>query len=106
VYVKCVVQEVEISDDVKDRHLLAEDKSLRGEGDLQLTNVDFTDNGRYVCQMSNELGSFEQPVDLRILGTCNMRGSTVERWSLTGELFLSCARPIQLTGGHLVGGLA
>jgi len=62
------VQEVEISESIKDRHLLAEDKSLSGEGDLHLTNVDFTDNGRYVCQMSNELGSFEQPVDLRILG--------------------------------------
>ena len=64
-----LVQEVEISDGVKDRRLLAEDSSLTGEGDLSLTNVDFTDDGRYVCQMTNELGSFEQPVDLRVLGT-------------------------------------
>ena len=62
------MQEVEISDNVKDRRLLAEDSSLRGEGELRLTNVEFIDDGRYVCRMSNELGSFEQPVDLHILG--------------------------------------
>jgi len=62
------VQEVEISDSSKDRHLLAEDTSLRGECEMHLTNVDFTDDGRYVCQITNELGSFEQPVDLHILG--------------------------------------
>jgi len=65
----CVVQEVEISDNIKDRHLLAEDKSLTGESVLHLTNVEFIDDGRYVCRMSNELGSFEQPVNLHILGT-------------------------------------
>jgi len=28
-----------------------------------------------------------------------LRGTVVERWSLTGELFLSCTRPVlQLTG--------
>ena len=54
---------------MKDRHLLAEDKSLRDEAELHLTNVDVADDGRYVCQMSNELGSFEQPVDLHISGT-------------------------------------
>ena len=57
-----------MSDDMKDRHLLAEDKSLRDEAELHLTNVDVADDGRYVCQMSNELGSFEQPVDLHISG--------------------------------------
>lgn len=65
----CAAQEVEISDNIKDRHLLAEDNSLRGECELRLTNVDFTDDGRYVCQMNNELGSFEQPVDLHVLGS-------------------------------------
>jgi len=72
-----IVQEVEISDGVKDRRLLAEDSSLTGEGDLSLTNVDFTDDGRYVCQMTNELGSFEQPVDLRVLGTRQTRHITI-----------------------------
>lgn len=53
-----------------DRRLLAEDASLtRDASDLHLSDVDFADDGRYVCQMSNELGSFEQPVDLHVLGT-------------------------------------
>ena len=73
-------QEVEISDNIKDRHLLAEDKSLRGECDLHLTNVDFIDDGRYVCQMSNELGSFEQPVNLHILGTYTHTHMTVNTY--------------------------
>jgi len=64
-----VIQEVEISESTVDRRLLDEDRSLRGETELRLTNVDFTDDGRYVCQLSNELGSFEQPVDLRVIGT-------------------------------------
>ena len=81
------MQEVELSDNIKDRHLLAEDKSLRGECDLHLTNVDFTDDGRYVCQMSNELGSFEQPVDLHILGTQHTRiNAATSPGDLTGGL--------------------
>jgi len=41
-----------------------------------------------------------------VLGCCVLRwlrGAVVERWYLTGELPLSCARPIQLTCNHLCG---
>jgi len=91
-------QEVEVSDGVKNRQPLLEDESFSGESDLHLTNIDFTDDGRYVCQLSNELGSFQQPIDLHVLGTnhltlhvCQKRGRGVYRGRDKDERSLTCA---------------
>ena len=59
----------------------------------------------YVCMLMNHTQkSYSRRLHTTPLSTFGwFRGSAVERWSLTGKLSLSCARPVQLTGDHLCG---
>lgn len=61
-----MVQEVKGSGDVPERQLLS---TFDEPGTLHFTELDFTkDDGRYVCVISNSLGSFEMATDLHVTG--------------------------------------
>ena len=61
------------ADDESNKTLAAAAATSSGDGSLLMRAVDVTDDGKYICSLSNSVGSTETSMDLQVLGKTSIK---------------------------------
>ena len=83
-----MLQEVQTVDGVTGQYFMSSDDGRDDSRSLSLTSVDVTDDGKYVCNISNSLGSTETSMQIVVLGKTTTRHFSVARISNTIQTLL------------------